>query len=353
MGKFCVITGEDDLLVSEAAKKIFAGSEGLEIIDSMLSGNEEQQLADIRRAKESWLTPPFFDPVKTTWWKNVKFLPGGGKKKSDSAGESEGRTSEAVKTALQKFAELTAKGGLPENQNFIISSPHLLATSVLAKTFAKTAEMISFAKPKAGSAMREAEAMADAKARELGLVFSGGALARFVARVGSDTRSLWSELDKMLAYKGGKGEITSEDVDAISSPGAGMEAVIWEVTDAFSVRDTAKCVAAARRFEGENGYAVMMTTVLERRLRELIEAKDAQARGMFGEATKAMAPWAVRKLEAALSRWTLIELRTARLRFMNLREACVSGGGSDDSVMIEIVRTCAKRQMRPAAGGAR
>ena len=89
-----VIIGEDDYLVSEAAKRIVGDGVGLEVIDSATASNADLQLADLRAADEAFSTPPFLDPRKVTWWKNVRFLPQGGK----------GGPSEDVKAALEKFA---------------------------------------------------------------------------------------------------------------------------------------------------------------------------------------------------------------------------------------------------------
>ena len=90
-----VIIGEDDFLVSQTVKKILGDAQGLEVIDSNLSSNAELQLRDIAAADESFSTPPFLDPVKITWWKNVHFLPSSGGKSC----------SEDVKAALEKLAK--------------------------------------------------------------------------------------------------------------------------------------------------------------------------------------------------------------------------------------------------------
>ena len=78
MAQVHVIIGEDEYLVSEAAKRIVGDGIGLETVDSANSSNAEAQLKDIREAEASLMTPPFLDPKKTTWWRNVGFLPQGG-----------------------------------------------------------------------------------------------------------------------------------------------------------------------------------------------------------------------------------------------------------------------------------
>ena len=357
MGNVHIIIGEDDFLVSAAAKKVVGDGTGLEIVDSTASGNEELQLRDLRAVEESVMTPPFFDPSKVTWWKNVGFLPCGGKggkggKNRKGGGEDDGGEGEeggsgmAVKDALLAFAKKLAAAPLPPNQKFVLTAPRLMRTSQFAKALAPVAELIVFEKPKKASlAAREAAARAEERAAELGMAFAPGALERFIARVGSDTRSLWSELDKMRDFLGGGKTITADAVDAISSPGVGVEPVLWQVTDAISARDTARLVAAVRQFEGDDGFAVMMTTVVEKHFRQLVEAKDAQERGKFDFLASEMEPWAARKLADALRRWTLRELRVARMRLLALRERCVSSAGAaGDEVVIELVRACARQR---------
>lgn len=330
MANLHVIIGEDDYLVSETAKRIVGDGTGLEVVDSVNSTNAELQLADLREADASFSTPPFLDPVKVTWWKNVKFLPQGGK----------GGPSEDVKVALEKFAAKLAMNPLPENQHFIISGTKLLMTSVFAKTLKGCAEVVSFATGKAWEAAKNAVVRVIDLAAEMNLKFSPGAAEAFVSRVGTDSRSLMSELSKMRDYLGGKRHtITEADVAEISSQGVGVEPEVWAVTDAIGARNAEAALAALSRFEGENGFAVMMANAIERFIRQLVELKDAQEKGLFAKAAEGMNPFAAKKMGAFLRNWSLRELRVARFRFVTLREKVVSSSGSYDVLVVtELLR---------------
>ena len=245
-----VIIGEDDYLVGETAKKVIGDGVGLEVIDSMNSSNADLQLKDIREADASFSTPPFLDPKKVTWWKNVHFLPGGGKKGA----------SEEVKEALEKFAKKLSESPLQENQHFILSGPHLLKTSVFAKTLATAAEMVVFAAEKPWEAAKNAAVRVIDLAKEMGLSFAPGVAEKFVSVVGTDTRSLMSELGKMRDYLGNeKPTIDAAAVAEITSQGFGVEPVVWDVTDAIGMRDLNAALEAMRKFALENGFAVFMT----------------------------------------------------------------------------------------------
>ena len=320
-----VIIGEDDYLVGEAAKKALGDDRtGLEVVDSANATNAELQLADLARAEESVSTPPFLEPRKVTWWKNVGFLPGG-------------KASEDVKTALERFAKKLAAAPLPENQQFVLSGPRLLKTSVFAKTLAPCAEVVVFAAEKPWEAARNAVARAAAFAQEAGLAFAPGVAERFVAVVGPDARSLRSEVGKLRDYLGPDAHtVSSVDVEAITSQGVGVEPMPWDVTDAIGRRDLAGALAAVRRFALENGFAVFMTGVIERFFRQLLDVAAGRTDGM--------APFAVKKNGEFLRNWTVNELRAARARFVLLREKVVSGVTSGDLLVVTtLVRVMRRR----------
>ena len=330
MAKLHLIIGEDDYLVSESAKRIIGDGAGLEVIDSVNSTNADLQLADLREADASFLTPPFLEPRKVTWWKNVRFLPQGGK----------GGPSEDVKLALEKFAQKLAANPLPENQHFIISGPKLLMTSIFAKTMKSCAEVLSFAAGKPWEAAKNAAIRVIDLAADMNLKFAPGAAEAFVSRVGTDSRSLMQELAKMRDYLGkSRHTITEADIAEISSQGVGVEPEIWAVTDAIGARKADAALDALSRFEGENGFGVMMANAIERFFRQLVELKDAQEKGVFDQATEGMAPFAVRKMSGFLRNWSLRELRVARYRFVTLREKVVSSSGSADVLVVtELLR---------------
>ena len=331
-----VIIGEDDYLVGETARKIVGDGIGLEVIDSMNATNADLQMKDLRAAEDSFATPPFLDPRKVTWWKNVHFLPGGKK----TAGEDGGKgSSEEVKDALEKFAAKLASSPLPENQHFILSGPRLLKTSVFAKTLASAAEMVVFAAEKPWEAQRNAVVRVIDLAQDMELKFAPGAAEKFVSIVGTDSRSLMSELGKLRDYLGTESStITAADVTEITCPGYGVEPVVWDVTDAIGKRDLAATLTALRKFELENGFAVFMTGIIEKFFRQLIDVKNGRTDGM--------APFAVRKNEGFLRNWTLPELRAARARFLMLREKVVSGTTSGDTLVTSTLVRVMRRARR-------
>ena len=329
MANVHVIIGEDDFLVGETAKKVIGDGVGLEVIDSMNSSNADLQLKDIREADASFSTPPFLDPAGGKGGKGWPVLPGGGEK--GACGE--------VKEALEKFAKKLSESPLQENQHFILSGPHLLKTSVFAKTLATAAEMVVFAAEKPWEAAKNAAVRVIDLAKEMGLSFAPGVAEKFVSVVGTDTRSLMSELGKMRDYLGNeKPTIDAAAVAEITSQGFGVEPVVWDVTDAIGKRDLNAALEAMRKFELENGFAVFMTGIIEKFFRQLIDVKNGKTEGMN--------PYALRKNEGFLRNWSLAELRAARARFLMLREKVVSGTTSGDVLVVSTLVRVMRRHVR-------
>ena len=333
-----LIIGEDDYLVSEAAKKVVGDGVGLEVVDSNTSTNADLQLRDLRAVDESFMTPPFFDPKKTTWWKNVNFLPHQGK----------GAPSEEVREALEKFAAKVAAAVLPENQRFLITGPKLRMDSVFAKTLKGVAEVSEFKVGKPWEQQKNAVVRVIDLAAEMNLVFAPGAAERFVSVVGCDSRSLMRELEKMRAFLGKDAKTIEESaVEEITSPGITSEPEIWSVTDAVGARDLDTALQALRRFEQQTGFAVFVSGAIEKLFRQLAELKDADERGCFDAAVEGMNSFTARKLRGFLAKRRLPELRVARKRFLTLREKAVSSAASVETLVVtELVRTCGVRRRR-------
>lgn len=322
-----LIVGDDDYAAETETKQAISEhvpedyrSSAVEIV-SGTAANAESQLASIRECLASIQTPPFLDPVKLTWWKDVSFLPGGGRG---------GKITDEVKDALERFADSLAKNPLPDNQWLVITASKLLKTSIFAKRMKDLAEIKDCAIPDR-SKDRAAAALArlpDLAKRE-NLKFEQGADRAFLAKTGPNTRTIASELAKMRTYLGEENHtVTAADVAAITSA-SGDEIEIWELTDALASRNPARIISTLRNFQGDSGWAIMLSTVIERWFRDLIVAKA----GGGGD------DWKSRKNASAASGFTLTELRVARYRMLSLREKLVSSQPAAEYVEMEILRT--------------
>lgn len=358
-----LIVGEDDYLVESTARKILTAAVPADLRETAVetiagdAGNREEQLLSLSNCRASVQTPPFLDPVKLTWWRNVTFLPGGARN---------GSPSEDVKKGLEAFAENLAEHPLPSNQTLIITANKLLKASRFAKAFQSFAQVIEFvsgakSKDRIESAMLRLPDLAAAEK----LKFDAGADQAFISKVGIDTRIIVSELAKLRTYLGKeRNNITIADVAEVASPG-GDEPEFWDVTDALAQRNSSKLLKTLARFDGEKSWGILISTITEKFFRELVVYRDALDNGWitpYGSWAKNIPPdviadldsagigpnvsrglWAVKNGARNAKSFTLNELRAARFRMLNVRERLVSSTSDDSLVTQELLRIIAKR----------
>lgn len=349
-----LIVGDDDYLVEATAKKLIASAVPEDLRNSAVeivngdAGAQDTQMASLRECEASVQTPPFLDPVKLTWWRNVTFLPGNG------------RLAENVKVALEKFAKSLAANPLPPNQHLVITASGLLMTSIFAKTFKTCADVVTFAAGKRAKDRRDAALLnLPGLAKDEGLAFAAGAAEAFIAKVGCDTRTIISELAKMRTYLGDeKNSVTIADITAISSPG-GEEPELWELTGAVGDRNLPLTMKLLNEFAGTKGFGILLSTVMEKFFRDLCVYRDAVDHGWItlhgwardlAEETIALLDDAgigpnaeargfiTRKNAQASKNYTPRELRVARHRMLTVREKLVSSTATDDTVIAELLR---------------
>lgn len=359
-----LFVGEDDYLAEAAAKKIleatvdaaFRGT-AVETINGQ-ADNMEEQLASLKACVASVQTPPFLDPVKFTWWRGVTFLPGGG---------SRGTLAEDVKCALEKFATRLVEHPLPSNQALVITATKLLKTSIFAKTFAKVGKIVEFqsgdkSKDRQANAMMRLPDLAEAEK----LKFESGAAEAFIAKVGTDTRIIVSELAKLRTYLGQERDtVTAADIAEVSSVG-GDEPELWDLTDAIAQRNPRKLLTTLARFEGEKGYGIFLSTIAEKFFREAYVYRDAldhQWLTPYGGWSKTLppevaedldamgigpnvcrGPWAAKNGAKNAAKFSLAELRAARFRILQVREKLVSSDADHSLVGQELLRIIAPRR---------
>ena len=357
-----LLVGEDSYLVETAARRIIDAAVPSELRSTAVetipgdAENMETQLSSIRACTASIQTPPFLDPVKLTWWRGVTFLPGSG---------TGGKLSEAVKIALDKFSENAAATPLPSNQTLLITATKLLATSVFAKrlkTVAHVVELVGGGKAK--DRMQDALLRLPDLADEEKLTFAPGADRAFLAKVGTDTRTIVCELQKMRSYLGTEhNEVTAADIAAVTSVG-GDEPELWAMHDAVSQRNPSALLDAVAPF-GKDGGGILIATVMEKYFREALVCRDALDRGWldkwgrwsdkippaactaldaagFGPSTAKNA-WAVKNAIRRALPFSLTELRYARYRMLSAREKLVSSNADASLVISELLRIIATK----------
>jgi len=205
-----LVAGSDEMAVKSRARELAAkltpgegGEFAVETLDAH-ADNAEHAASIIREAMLSLSMPGFLAAEKLVWLKSVNFL-----------SDNQMGGSKTVLEALEEFQNFLANG-LPEGTRLLISAVNPDKRRTFYKSLTKLSDAIVLDKASGGPRFDEDEASrqgAATAARERKLKFGPDALERFAAYVGSDTRQILGELDKIDTYLGPeRREISEEDI---------------------------------------------------------------------------------------------------------------------------------------------
>jgi DNA polymerase-3 subunit delta len=247
-----LIHGTDEYLVSHNARKavntLCPGNEqtlSLETVDGDVKTIDEA-LTALKTCIGALRTVGLFGGQKTVWFRDVSIFKDAVISKN-----------EAVKELLGRLAD-DIKKGLPDSQNLIISAPGVDRRSAFYKVCEAAGAVEAYDLPeqdyKKKPVIRE---RAQALFAKVPCRIGAGALDLFLEKVGTDTRQLVMEAEKLMLYIGDRKEITVEDVKAITSSAA--EAIAWDFTDALGERRLDEALKILRQliFQGEAPIGIM------------------------------------------------------------------------------------------------
>ena len=276
MPQLYLIYGSDEYMVSDKAKSIVdqlvPESERalqLEQVDALVDTGDDAAAA-IRRAVEGLRTVGLFGGAKTVWLKDANFL-------------SDTRTGKtiAVKEALESLTAVV-KAGLPPDINLVVSASAAHKGRAFYKAFKKAGEIHEFVMPdKAYQADKHAGGMLKQILADRGLSMASDVQTLFLELVGSDTRQLVSEVEKLSLYLGEGQPATRQTVEEVTC--STREAVSWDLADAFGARDLARALGLIRQLLFQKQSAIGLVVGLENRIRELIIYREALDRGWLKE----------------------------------------------------------------------
>jgi hypothetical protein len=206
----------------------------------------------------------------------------------------------------------------------------------------------------------------------IGLDMAPPVRQRFLARTGSDSRLIASELDKLRCYCGDRAAATDADVQAIVSGGKITE--IWDLLDAFGRRQDADLIAQLRVQLAQSENPIRLANSLETRITELMVVRESLDRkwavsegyaglrwttlppaieAWFGSQDNDMRKWPgfrLGKLVAQAGAWTLRDLRVARHLLVELREKLVSSSLPQEWLIeVYLLRALGRKTGRQAA----
>jgi len=267
------VTGNEESDVRRAAQELAATlieNPDDEFASDVIDGNAEnadQAVERIHQTIEALLTVPFFGGAKLVWLKNASFL----------ADSITGR-SQAVGEALEKLAK-QIDSGIPEGIRLMISAPSADKRRTFYKLLKKKAELTVCDKPDFGWNATEEDVIqfvaGRAKARELKL--NESALEILTARVGSETRQLESELDKLQTSIGFERVITEEDIRQLVPET--RRGGIFDLSNGIQTRDLPFTLAKLDQLlrQGENAVGILLAAIVPP-VRNLLVVKDLMDR---------------------------------------------------------------------------
>ena len=351
-----LIHGTDEYLVSHHARKavneLCPESEqtlGLETVNGTVKTIDEAIMA-IKTCLGALRTVGLFGGQKTVWLRDVSIF----KDKTLSKNKE-------IKDLLTELAG-DLKKGLPEGHHLVISTFGVDKRSAFYKTCVDVAEVEVYDLPeqdyKKRPIIRERAQKLFAKA---GCRSSGGALDLFLEKVGLDTRQLVMEAEKLILYIGDRGEITTEDVKAITSSSA--EAITWDFTDALGERRLDEALKILRQllFQGESPIGVMFA--IENLFQSLTQFRgymdqgwlrigsgygaqavqwgsDSEMKDLFDQFPsdpRKMHWFRVSKIGAQAKNYTAEELGVCRKRLLETHEQLVSSGVAKELILEMLV----------------
>lgn len=183
-------------------------------------------------------------------------------------------------SVLERLAALTSalSAGLPSNHTLVITAPSVDARSRFFNFCRKTGDVLMFEIEKS-SWKRDRNALQHVSSafRKRELHADNRVLEAFLERVGSDSRLIEQEAEKLSVFIGEPRNVQQDDIEAIVSFSA--EADVWDLQDSLGNRNAAESLAIIRRLLFQGQTPVRLISCIENRFRLLSVFREALDKG--------------------------------------------------------------------------
>lgn len=173
-----------------------------------------------------------------------------------------------------------------------------------------------------------------------GITFTEGAASALLDLVGTNTVSLDGEIRKLALSHRGSDPVNENEV--LSMVSRTNEIKPWELVDAFSGRNSERCVYLLNRMESVSSFALLAMCV--NRIRELISVKALVARGeahAIPDALK-LPGWRVKNHRVWAKGYSMKELIQALHSARDVEQEMKSGSNKDEAFMRWLLTVCKK-----------
>jgi DNA polymerase-3 subunit delta len=210
---------------------------------------------------------PFFGGSKVVWLKNANFL-----------GDTQTGRAQAAVEGFERILDIAEKG-LGSDVRFVISTTGIDKRRAAYKRVSKLASIEVFDKPDTSRAGWEGPviAVANKRAKELGITFESGAIELLVQMAGDDTRQLENELEKIDLYLGERRRAGLKTVQGLVS--MSRAGVLWDLGNAIGKRDLPRALEllGTLMYQGQNAIGLLLAAIVPR-VRSLLLVKDIGSR---------------------------------------------------------------------------
>lgn len=266
MGRFCVISGDDDFAVKERARALAAELAGGAVKDNeaveIVAGDNEALKPEqiLNQFLDSLRTPPFLCDSKLIWLRHFDLTPFFGKEPAGAA---------------QLCAEFLCDA-LPPEISVLIDGPGLDQRKTLAKNWKKAGCEFDVC----NTVKTNDKKFADNRKLNIrdicskwGKSIDPGAVQYLSETIGGDSGLLANELEKLALYVGDNPRITLEDCQAVCC--RTPETVSWEFTGAITVGNTELALKLLTLLLQEKDSEMRLMATLSGEFQKLIQTRLA------------------------------------------------------------------------------
>lgn len=339
-----IFYGPDEYLKTEGAKNIidkYVPQEnrdfGLEVIDAHCDKCEET-LDVLKRAEEGLFTASFFGDGKVVWLRDANFLPNV---------RSKALEAQDAKAASETFFTTLQTSPLPEGHHLVITADSFPQSSEFAKWMVKKGKCtVCGAEIRSGNVNKlGAERLASLLER-VQLRMSPSVQQDFIQRVGADTRTLLSELEKLKTYLGAnRDEVLTQDLNAVTATTFTGEP--FDLINALQMRSPGQVAQVVARLRNIKDSAFPAAVITLNTLNDWCALSDALHRQwlvngqwkipseLIPARLAKMSGWALNKALEGVRRYSLTELRRARHYAVEMRFKLVDTTGQEPWAIVE------------------
>jgi DNA polymerase-3 subunit delta len=267
-----LISGNDEYLVSAKSKQVVAAlvpeeerALKLDIVDGAVDGVDAATGA-VSQCLAAVQSLGLFSEDKVIWLQNASFFADNRLGKSQAVQDQVARLTEGI------------KAGLPAGVVLVITTPQIDKRRAFYKACKAIGELHEFVVPeKSYQADRVAGERLDQLLSKAGVKMTAAAKSTFLEKVGTDTRRLVGEVEKLSVYVGDGRQVDVADVAAVVS--SSREAIAWDLADAFGKRDLPRALATLRQLVFQKENVIGLIIGLENRVRDLLVYREGLEKG--------------------------------------------------------------------------